>query len=154
MIGVCDLRHLFLNWVQPLTAFINCTFTICHNNILKAHGNKKFNNRNSSCSRSGSNDLNVFDFLPTTFSALITPASVITAVPCWSSWKIGISQHSFSFFSISKHLGAEISSRFTPPKLPARRRTVCTISSTSLLRTQSGIASTSPNSLNRTHLPP
>ena len=92
-------------------------------------------------------------FLPTTFSALITPASVITAVPCWSSWKIGISQHSFSFFSISKHLGAEISSRFTPPKLPARRRTVCTISSTSLLRTQSGIASTSPNSLNRTHLP-
>ena len=62
MIGVCDLRHLFLNWVQALTAFVNCTFTICHNNILKAHGNKKFNNRNSSCSRSGSNDLNVFDF--------------------------------------------------------------------------------------------
>ena len=92
-------------------------------------------------------------FFPTSFSALITPASVITAVPCWSSWKIGISQHSFSFFSISKHLGAEISSRLIPPKDPARRLTVLTISSTSLLRTQSGIASTPPNSLKSTHLP-
>ena len=56
-------------------------------------------------------------FLPTSFNALITPASVITAVPCWSSWKIGISRRFlFSFFSISKHLGAEISSRLIPPK--------------------------------------
>ena len=62
MIGVCDLRHLFLNWVQALTAFVNCTFTICHNNILKSHGNKKFDNRDSGSSCSGSNDLNVFDF--------------------------------------------------------------------------------------------
>ena len=63
MIGVCDLRHLFLDWVQTLTAFVNCTFTICHNNILKSHGNKKFDNCDSSSSCSGSNDLNVFDFL-------------------------------------------------------------------------------------------
>ena len=90
---------------------------------------------------------------PVTFKPLIIPASTTIAVPCWSSWKIGISQHSFSFFSISKHLGAEISSRFTPPKLPARRRTVCTISSTSLLRTQSGTALTPPKDLKRTALP-
>ena len=49
--------------------------------------------------------------------------------------------------SISKQRGAEMSSRFTPPKLPAMRRTVFTISSTSLERTQSGIASTLPKRL-------
>ena len=63
MIGVCDLRHLFLDWVQTLTAFVNCTFTVCHNNVLKSHRNKKFDNCDSGSSCSGSNDLNVFDFL-------------------------------------------------------------------------------------------
>ena len=92
-------------------------------------------------------------FLPTSFSALIIPARVITAVPCWSSWNTGMSQHSFSLFSISKHLGAEISSRLIPPKLPAKRLTAFTISSTSCDLTQSGIASTPPNSLNSTHFP-
>ena len=92
-------------------------------------------------------------FLPTTLRALIRAASVITAVPCWSSWKIGMSHLSLSFFSISKHLGAEISSRLIPPKEPEIRATVFTMSSTSLLDTQRGNASTSPNSLNRTHFP-
>ena len=57
-------------------------------------------------------------FLPTTFRALVSPARVMMAVPCWSSWKMGISHFSFSFRSISKHRGAEMSSRFTPPKEP------------------------------------
>ena len=92
-------------------------------------------------------------FFPVSFKALIRPAKVTTAVPCWSSWKIGISQISFSLFSISKQRGAEMSSRFTPPKLPARRLTVFTISSTSFVLTQSGIASTSPKALNSTHFP-
>ena len=92
-------------------------------------------------------------FLPTSLRALIRPARVMMAVPCWSSWKMGISQHSLSFFSISKHLGALMSSRFTPPNEPARRATVLTISSTSFERTQRGIASTSPKALKRTHLP-
>ena len=92
-------------------------------------------------------------FLPTTLRALSIAARVTTAVPCWSSWKIGISQHSLSCFSISKHLGAEISSRFTPPNEPARSLTVFTMSLTSFERTQSGIASTSPKALNRAHLP-
>ena len=46
-----------------------------------------------------------------------------------------------------------MSSRFIPPKLPARREMQFTILSTSFERTQSGMASTSPNSLKRTHLP-
>ena len=54
---------------------------------------------------------------------------------------------------VTSGAGAEISSRLIPPKDPARRLTVLTISSTSLLRTQSGIASTPPNSLKSTHLP-
>ena len=92
-------------------------------------------------------------FLSTTFKALVRPAKVITAVPCWSSWKTGMSQRSFSFFSISKQRGAAMSSKFTPPKEPASMATVLTISSTSLLRMHKGIASTSPKALNRTHLP-
>ena len=90
---------------------------------------------------------------PTTFRALVRPASVMTAVPCWSSWKMGISQHSFSFRSISKHRGAEMSSRFTPPKDPEMSWMVRTISSTSWLLMHRGNASTPPNSLNSTHLP-
>ncbi len=35
-------------------------------------------------------------FLPTTFRALISPASVTVAVPCWSSCQIGISAFSRS----------------------------------------------------------
>ena len=54
----------------------------------------------------------------TTLSALSIAAIHTTAVPCWSSWKMGISVHALSFSSISKQRGAEISSRFTPPKLP------------------------------------
>ena len=92
-------------------------------------------------------------FFPTTFSALLRPASVITAVPCWSSWKMGMSQCSFSFSSISKHRGAEMSSRFTPPKEPASSATVLTISSTFWLLMHSGMASTPPKALKRTHLP-
>ena len=91
--------------------------------------------------------------LPTSFRAFFSAARTMTAVPCWSSWKTGMSQRCFSFSSISKQRGAEMSSKFTPPKEPASRATVLTISSTFLLLTQRGMASTPPNSLNRTHLP-
>ena len=56
--------------------------------------------------------------LPTTFRALVRPANVMMAVPCWSSWKMGMSHFSFNFRSISKHRGAAMSSRLTPPKEP------------------------------------
>ena len=92
-------------------------------------------------------------FFPTILSAFNTPARVTTAVPCWSSWKIGMSVHFLSFSSISKHLGADISSRFTPPNEPASSSTVLTISSTSLLLTHRGMASTSPNALKSAHFP-
>ena len=92
-------------------------------------------------------------FLPTTFSALVRPARVMTAVPCWSSWKMGMSHFSFSFRSISKHRGAEMSSRLIPPKEPLIRYTALTNSSTSWVLTHRGKASTSANALNRAHLP-
>ena len=92
-------------------------------------------------------------FLPVSLSAFLIPESTTTAVPCWSSWKTGISHFSFNFLSISKQRGAEISSRFMPPKLPAISETAFTNSSGSLLRTQRGNASTLPNSLKSTHLP-
>ncbi len=92
-------------------------------------------------------------FLPVSFSAFSSAARVTTAVPCWSSWKMGMSQHALSCFSISKQRGAEISSRLMPPKLPAIRRTVFTMSSTLFERMQSGTASTFPNALNSAHFP-
>ena len=85
--------------------------------------------------------------------ALMSAAQVTTAVPCWSSWKTGMSQTSLRRRSISKQRGAEMSSRLTPPKLPAMSSTVRTISSTSLERTHRGNASTSAKVLNRAHLP-
>ena len=57
-------------------------------------------------------------FLLTSLRALINAAKVTIAVPCWSSWKTGISNSSFNLVSISKQRGAEISSRLIPPKLP------------------------------------
>ena len=50
-------------------------------------------------------------------TAFISAAVVIIAVPCWSSWKTGISKISFSFSSMTKQSGAAISSKLIPPKL-------------------------------------
>ena len=49
--------------------------------------------------------------------------------------------------------GAEMSSRLMPPNVGARRMTVSTISSASVVARATGIASTPPNCLNRTALP-
>ena len=68
---------------------------------------------------------------PVSFAALRRAARVTMAVPCWSSWKTGMSSRSWSLRSISKQRGAEMSSRLTPPKEGASRTTVSTISSTS-----------------------
>ncbi|CDF02011.1 putative uncharacterized protein [Ruminococcus sp. CAG:624] len=92
-------------------------------------------------------------FLPATFAALSIAALATIAVPCWSSWKTGMSTSFFNFASISKQRGAEISSRFMPPKLFEMLAMVLTISSVSLESTQIGKASTSANSLNKAHLP-
>ena len=58
---------------------------------------------------------------PVSFSAFSSAASTTTAVPCWSSWKTGMSSSAFSRSSISKQRGAEMSSRLMPPK-PGRDR--------------------------------
>ena len=92
-------------------------------------------------------------FLSTSFRALMRAAATMMAVPCWSSWKMGMSHTSLSLRSISKQRGAEMSSRLTPPKEPASRATVWTISSTSLERMHSGTALTLPKALKSTHLP-
>ncbi len=76
-----------------------------------------------------------------------------TAVPCWSSWKTGMSSVAFSRSSISKQRGALMSSRLMPPNVGARWVTMSTILSGSCVDRHSGNASTPPNSLNSTHLP-
>ena len=91
--------------------------------------------------------------LPTSRSALMMPESTTMAVPCWSSWKTGMSSASFSRASISKQRGAAMSSRLMPPKAGAMRMTVSTISSVSWVSRQMGNASTPPKALNRAALP-
>ena len=80
--------------------------------------------------------------LPVIFSALNSAAIVTTAVPCWSSWKTGMSSDSFSRSSISKQRGAEMSSRLMPPKVGAISSTALMISSASWVSRQIGKAST------------
>ena len=53
---------------------------------------------------------------PTTLRALMRPARVTQAVPCWSSCQMGISHSSRSVSRMRKHLGWAMSSRFTPPR--------------------------------------
>ena len=91
--------------------------------------------------------------LPTTRSAFRNAAITTIAVPCWSSWKTGMSSVSFSRLSISKQRGAEMSSRLMPPKPGAIAVTAATISSGSFVARQIGHASTPPNSLNSIALP-
>ena len=78
-----------------------------------------------------------------TFSALIKPAKTTIAVPCWSSWKTGISNSSFRRRSISKQRGAAISSKLIPPNDGAKALTCEIISSTSCVSNEIGTASTS-----------
>ncbi len=91
--------------------------------------------------------------LPTTRSAFSSAASTTTAVPCWSSWKTGMSSDSFSRRSISKQRGAAMSSRLMPPNVGATPSTMRTISSTSVVLRHSGKASTPASSLNSIALP-
>ena len=52
-------------------------------------------------------------------SAFSSAASTTTAVPCWSSWKTGMSSSLRSRSSTSKQRGAAMSSRLTPPNAGA-----------------------------------
>ena len=90
---------------------------------------------------------------PVRCSALIRPAAETMAVPCWSSWKIGMSISSRRRCSMMKHSGALMSSRLMPPKVGPRKRTQLTNSSTSLVSTSMSMQSTSAKRLNRTALP-
>ena len=90
---------------------------------------------------------------PVSFTAFSNAAITTTAVPCWSSWKTGMSSSCCRRSSISKQRGAEMSSRLIPPKPGAISFTVRTISSGSLVSRQIGKASTPANSLNRHALP-
>ncbi len=92
-------------------------------------------------------------FLPTTRRALVSAAITTIAVPCWSSWKTGMSRLARSRASISKHRGAAMSSRLMPPKPGAIISTAFTISSVSWLARQIGQASMLANRLNSAALP-
>ncbi len=67
--------------------------------------------------------------------------SVTTAVPWTSSCITGLPSRAISAASISKHSGAEMSSRWMPPKPLAIRITVSTNSSGSRVSIRTGMAS-------------
>ena len=89
----------------------------------------------------------------TTRSALVSAASTTIAVPCWSSWKTGMSRDSRSRRSISKQRGAAMSSRLMPPNPGAIISTALTISSVSWVARQMGQASMSAKRLKSAALP-
>ncbi len=76
-----------------------------------------------------------------TRTPLSSPASTTIAVPCWSSWKTGMSSRSLSCSSMSKQRGAEMSSRLMPPKDGAMRTIASTSSSAVPLSMTTGMAS-------------
>ena len=91
--------------------------------------------------------------LPVSFSEFSSAARTTTAVPCWSSWKTGMSSDFLRRSSISKQRGALMSSRLMPPNVGAMASTVATIASGSFVLRQRGKASTPPNSLNSIAFP-
>ncbi|MNQ89967.1 hypothetical protein D3C85_1052920 [compost metagenome] len=80
-------------------------------------------------------------------------AAEIIAVPCWSSCITGMFISSFKRRSISKHSGALISSRFTPPKVGSRALTIFTKSSTFLVSSSKSNTSISAKILKSKPLP-
>ena len=90
---------------------------------------------------------------PVNLRELIMPAKVTVAAPHWSSCMTGIVNSARKRSSISKHLGAEMSSRLIAPKTGAICLTALIISSVSWVSRQIGKASTSANSLRIAALP-
>ena len=90
---------------------------------------------------------------PTISNAFNSAAAEIMAVPCWSSCMTGIFNSALRRSSISKHSGAEISSRLTPPKVGSKILTVRTNSSTSLVFNSRSKTSISAYILNKSPLP-
>lgn len=81
------------------------------------------------------------------------PARQMMAVPCWSSWNIGIGMIALSLVSISKQSGPLMSSRLMPPKDGARLLTTLKNLSLSGSSTHMSTQSTPANFLNRTAFP-
>ncbi|MNY22502.1 hypothetical protein D3C86_1561200 [compost metagenome] len=72
--------------------------------------------------------------------ALSSAAEAMIAVPCWSSWKTGMSISALRRSSMMKHSGLLMSSRLIPPKVGPRDLTVWmkrsgSFSSTSMSKT-------------------
>ena len=90
---------------------------------------------------------------PVRCNALISPAAQIMAVPCWSSWKTGISINSRNCCSMIKQSGARISSRLMPPNDGPKCLTASMKAVGSSVSTSRSIESTSAKRLNKTALP-
>jgi len=96
----------------------------------------------------------IFDMSrPVMWQALIRPAAEMIAVPCWSSWKTGMSSSSCSSVSMRKHSGLLMSSRLMPPKVTPMFFTTVMISSGSFEDSSMSMESTSAKRLNSTLLP-
>ena len=90
---------------------------------------------------------------PVSSQALISPATAMIAVPCWSSCITGMFILSRSAASMMKHSGALMSSRLIPPKVGSISATALMKASGSSVSSSISIASTSAKRLNSTALP-
>jgi len=133
-------EFFFIGFNRP--AFINHPGGIANDHIPHSFVKKEFCTCCGRRPRAAYNNFMSLKFFPTTFKELISPASMTSAAPCWSSWKTGISSNARSRVSIWKQRGAPISSRFIPPKTGAMFFTILMISSVSLVSRHIGKAST------------
>ena len=83
MLKVCDLRHLFAIRFSPFTSLSGIApLRSVMITFFQSAGHQKLDNCNSCGAGAGVTIFTSSIFLSTNFSALISPASVMTAVPC------------------------------------------------------------------------
>ena len=128
---------------RPVASAVDRALTVAADDVPHAGGEQHVGGRDAGRADPDDHDADVLRArLSTSRSELKNAASTTIAVPCWSSWKTGMSSASRSRLSISKQRGAEMSSRLMPPKPGAIAVTAATISSVSFVARQIGHAST------------
>src|SRR5688572_18619355 len=144
---VRDGGILLLLGVEVGAALVDDALGIAAHDVLRARGQQDLGARGAGRADAGDDDLGLGQVLFDVLRALVMAASITMAVPCWSSWNTGMSTSVLRRRSISKHLGAAMSSRLMPPNVGAIAFTKATISSAVCTSMQMGNASTPPNSL-------
>ena len=113
---VRELRELGLVPREALAPGVNGAAAVADDYVARAEGEEHLRYRGARPRRGPFMTMRASaSSLPASLSAFVRAAETTMAVPCWSSWKTGMSSASWSRRSISKQRGALMSSRLIPP---------------------------------------